>query len=132
MKNLFLAAMLLMISTFVNAQLAEFIAPDKTSEGAVKWEVQEFDFGLIEKSKPASTQFTFKNTSNENVVIENVKTSCGCTATNYPKSPIAPGKSASISVSYNANKTGNFSKTVWVTLNVGDSPTVLKIKGTVN
>lgn len=74
--------------------------------------------------------FEFKNTGKTPVLIQNVQTSCGCTTAHKPEAPIAPGKSAEISVKYDTNRIGLFEKTITVTSNVGD-PIVLTIKGNV-
>jgi pectate lyase len=59
-----------------------------------------------------------------------VQGSCGCTATDYSKEPIAPGKKGYVTATYNAANMGAFHKTVTVTANT-DAPVVLVIKGEV-
>lgn len=97
----------------------------------VAWTSDVHDFGDIAKGKPASFDFTFKNTTKQTILITNVKASCGCTATNYTKTPIKPGESASVTATYNAASPGPFSKSVTVTTNDTDVPKVLTIKGKV-
>jgi len=74
--------------------------------------------------------FSFKNTGKEPIIISNVQTSCGCTTAKKPEAPVAPKKSADISVKYDTKRVGQFTKTITVTSNVSD-PIVLTIKGTV-
>ena len=74
--------------------------------------------------------FTFKNTGKEPIIISNVQTSCGCTTAKKPEAPVAPKKSADISVKYDTKRVGQFTKTITVTSNVSE-PIVLTIKGTV-
>lgn len=90
-----------------------------------------FNFGDIEKSKPVSHEFAFTNTSKQTILITNVKASCGCTATNYTKTPIKPGESGSVTATYNAANPGSFTKTVTVTANDTEINKVLTIKGKV-
>lgn len=97
----------------------------------VAWTKDVHDFGDLKKGVPASYDFTFKNTTKETILITNVKASCGCTATNYTKTPIKPGETASITATYNAANVGPFSKAVTVTTNDTDVPKVLTIKGKV-
>jgi hypothetical protein len=105
-------------------------APTKQSE--VKWDKENHDFGEIEKGKPVSYEFTFTNTTKQTILLTNVKASCGCTATNYTKTPIKPGEKGSVTATYNAAAPGNFHKTVTVTTNEeGAAPKVLIIKGKV-
>jgi len=91
--------------------------------------------GLSQRMPLASTlspfQFTLSNNGNEPLIISTAQASCGCTNLNYSKEPILPGKSTTISVTYNAAVKGNFYKSVTVRTNASDQPTVLLIKGTV-
>jgi hypothetical protein len=97
---------------------------------AVSWKATEYDFGKIPQNKPATANFSFKNTSAAPVVITTVAPSCGCTAPDYDKNPIAPGKEGHIKAQYNAANMGPFNKTLTVTLN-DNSTHVLTIKGEV-
>lgn len=97
----------------------------------VQWENLVYDFGKLQRGNPAMTYFKFTNTSKETILIERVKTSCDCTASEYPKEPILPGETASIKVSYDTKKTGAFSKSISVHLSNTDQVTMLKIKGSV-
>jgi hypothetical protein len=89
------------------------------------------DFGTIRQNEPVSHSFYLTNTGNAPLIINKVSTSCGCTATEYPKEAILPGKSAAIVITYNAAATGAFSKSATVYHNASDEVTVLKIKGIV-
>ena len=76
--------------------------------------------------------FEFTNTGNANLVIIDVTAQCGCTRPEFPKQPIAPGKSGKIKVTYNpAGRPGAFDKTVTVKTNGSPSNVRLKIKGAV-
>ncbi|WP_396182304.1 DUF1573 domain-containing protein [Flavobacterium sp.] len=105
-------------------------APQKPTT-PVKWKEETFDFGDIKKGTPVSHDFTFVNTTKQTVLVTDVKASCGCTATNYTKTPIKPGEKATITATYNAASPGAFSKTVTVSLNENEVPKVLTIKGKV-
>jgi hypothetical protein len=91
-----------------------------------------YSFGDIEKGKPVTHEFSFKNTSKQTVLITGVKASCGCTAADYTKTPIKPGESGMVKATYNAANEGAFTKTVTVTANDTETPKVLTIKGKVN
>lgn len=127
LKLTFFAAIALFLSFAVNAQTTEKSAePSK-----VTWNEDAYNFGEIEKGVPASHEFTFKNTTDQTILITNVKASCGCTATKYTKTPIKPGETGSITATYNARNPGNFNKSVTVTTNDSDVKKVLRIKGKV-
>ena len=97
----------------------------------VLWKAESIDVGQIPQGKPKAIVFEFKNTGKTAVVITNVKGSCGCTATDYTKEPVLPGKSAQVTATYNAANKGAFTKTVTVTTSAETAPKILTLKGTV-
>jgi len=98
---------------------------------AITWKSETIDIGEIPQSKPKDILFEFKNTGKTDVVISSVKASCGCTATDYTKTPIKPGETAKVTATYNAANKGAFTKTVTVTTSAEEAPKVLSFKGTV-
>jgi len=98
---------------------------------AMKWVETAQDLGEISQNKPVKIVFEFKNEGLVPVIISNVKASCGCTATDYPKQPLAPGQTGKITATYDAKSLGSFYKTIKVWANTGEGPTELKISGTV-
>ena len=97
----------------------------------VTWKSEMINLGEIPQGTPKSLDFEFKNTGTTDIIITNVKAACGCTATDYTKTPIKPGKSAKVTATYNAAAKGGFTKTVTVTTNAETAPKVLTFKGTV-
>lgn len=99
--------------------------------GKVNWVKEAHDFGEIPQGKPVSVEFAFTNAGDTPLLIADVATSCGCTASDYSKEPIAPGKSSKIKVTYNAASIGAFTKTITVNFSDAEAKKVLNIKGTV-
>lgn len=97
----------------------------------IVWKAETIDVGQIPQGTPKAIVYEFKNTGKTAVVITNVQGSCGCTATDYTKEPILPGKSAKVTATYNAANKGGFTKTVTVTTSAETTPKVLTLKGTV-
>ena len=97
----------------------------------VVWESDVVNAGEIPQGTPKTFEFTFKNMGDKEVVITNVKTTCGCTASEYTKEPIGAGKSGTVKLVYNAAGKGAFIKTATVTTNAEETPKVLTLKGTV-
>ena len=95
------------------------------------WAKDAHDFGEIKQKVPVSVQFSFTNTGDAPLIIQEVVTSCGCTASDYPKEPILPGKTSTIKVSYNAANPGAFTKTITVKSNDETASKILTIKGMV-
>ena len=106
-------------------------APKNMTPSAITWKEDTHYFGDIEKAKPVSYEFAFKNTTSQTILITNVKASCGCTATNYTKTPIKPGETGTVTATYNAARPGSFAKQITVTTNDSDVNKILHIKGKV-
>jgi Protein of unknown function (DUF1573) len=99
--------------------------------GGLAWKAESVDVGEIPQGTPKTIEFEFKNNTDKNVLITNVKPACGCTAADYTKEPIAPGKTGYVKATYNAAAAGTFNKSVTVTTNAEETPKVLSFKGTV-
>lgn len=97
----------------------------------ISWKSDAIDVGEIPQGTPKLIEYEFVNTGKTAVIISNVHGSCGCTATDYTKEAIAPGKKAVIKATFNAANVGAFSKTVTVTTTAEETPKVLTFKGTV-
>jgi len=65
------------------------------------------------------------------LIINEVKTSCGCTVPEWPKTPIRRGEKGLIKIKYDASSPGVFHKYVEVFYNGSGSPDSLEIKGEV-
>lgn len=92
----------------------------------------EFDFGRILQGEVVSYTFHFTNTGNVPLIITGVEKSCGCTASDYPRQPIAPGEGGDIKITYDSKGHFGFqTKTVTVITNAIPSSTVLRIKAEV-
>lgn len=79
---------------------------------------------------PVTAVFTLKNSGDKPLLINNIKTSCGCTTVSFPKAPIASGASFEVSVTYDAKQMGHFYKQIGIYSNT-EKPTLLAIKGIV-
>jgi hypothetical protein len=97
----------------------------------IAWTSTTIDFGKIEQGKPVSAEFDFKNPSMVPLIISSVKPTCGCTVADYPKEPVASGKSGKIAITFNAASSGFFQKTIIVSTNATEGTTSLIIKGEV-
>lgn len=87
-----------------------------------------YDFGKIKQDSENKYTFKFTNTGKDPLVITDAVGSCGCTAPDYPKHPIAPGETGEINVVYKPGKQeGSQNKTVTITANTEPSQTVLRI-----
>jgi hypothetical protein len=98
----------------------------------VEFEAMEYEFGEIVEGEKVSQVFTFTNTGEEPLILSNARGSCGCTVPKWPREPIAPGETASITVEFNSkNKLGRRSQRVTITANTEPPQTFLYLKGMV-
>ena len=72
------------------------------------------DLGAIAKDSQKQHVFQFRNISDASLLIDNVRVGCGCTATDWETTTIAPGAVGSINVSYSATNRGFFRKYIKV------------------
>lgn len=128
-----LALVLGLMSFSAIAPVQSLVSKVKTEPAAstIVWKAESIDVGQIPQGTPKAIVYEFKNTGKATVVITNVQGSCGCTATDYTKEPILPGKSAKVTATYNAANKGGFTKTVTVTTSAEATPKILTLKGTV-
>jgi hypothetical protein len=127
-----LALSLMSFSTIapVKAIVSETTKTTMTASTLV-WKAETIDVGQIPQGTPKAIVYEFKNTGKTAVVITSVQGSCGCTATDYTKEPILPGKTAKVTATYNAANKGAFTKTVTVVTSAETTPKILTLKGSV-
>lgn len=77
-----------------------------------------FDFGDLRQGDKVEHTFNFTNAGQMPLIISRVNTTCGCTASEWTKGPIALNKMGTIKVTFNsANKIGRQSKVVTIVSN---------------
>ena len=130
-KLLFFTMMLFIGSLVMKAQTASFSsAPGNVP--SFHWLTDStIAVGSVELNKPVNVTFEFVNSGKAPLVISKVEPSCGCTAVEYSKEPIAPGQKGFVKTTYNAASVGVFNKTVTVFSNAADMRKILNIKGEV-
>ena len=95
---------------------------------SITFEEVSFDFGDIHQGDKVSHVFNLDNSGDAPLIITNVQTTCGCTATDWPRDPIAPGETASIKVNFNSTgKMGRQNKIITVISNATSSVSQIKI-----
>ena len=105
-----------------------------SQNGKIKFNKKIHDFGSIKEiDGKARCKFIFTNEGSGELKITRVRPSCGCTASNWTKTPISPGGSGFVTAVYNPkNRPGTFYKAVTVMTNSKEVPNVaLFIKGKV-
>ena len=98
----------------------------------VELSAQVLDFGTFPKEETKTGEILFKNTGDKPFVIYDVVTSCGCTKVDYPKTPVRPGETLKLAITYEADKPGFFNKSLKVYGNMKGSPVKLVVRGQTN
>lgn len=108
-------------------------AQEASSEGPhITIEEKEFEFGDINQGDKVDHTFVIKNSGTAPLILSNVLVTCGCTATDWPKDPIMPGKEAEIAVTFNsAGKLGMQSKAITILSNSKQGQVQVKLMGNV-
>ncbi|MDX2430498.1 MAG: DUF1573 domain-containing protein [Bacteroides sp.] len=89
------------------------------------------DYGEIPEDGDGSWTFVFKNLGDEPIIINRVRSTCGCTVPAWPREPIEPKATGEITVEYNTAQAGSFFKSLYVYSSAPNSPVKLQIKGKV-
>lgn len=99
----------------------------------VEWLDTEHDFGAFDEDcGKVSCVFKGINRGDEPLVVLNVRTNCGCTASSVENKSIAPGDTVSVTATYDASgRPGRFVKRVYVDTNTDPSRSTLTVKGSV-
>lgn len=95
---------------------ATFSAAAQTLNEDIVFDEKVFDFGKIsETGGKVSHRFRFTNTGTSSVTIVRARAGCNCVSAEVPKTPVAPGKSAYITVRFDPDyRPGHFSKEIAV------------------
>jgi len=135
MKNKLIVSLLVAVVFFITSftKLNENIKSVKTEKQTeITFNEKVYNFGTIQQGDKVSHFFTFKNTGKYNLIISRAIGSCGCTIPEYPTTPILPGKSAKMKVSFNSKgKSGKQTKTVSVYANVPKGGVAITIKANI-
>ena len=97
-----------------------------------KFEQETIDYGKIIKGSEGERIFVFTNVGDAPLIIQSIKSSCGCTVPKKPEAPIMPGEKGEIKVSYDTKRIGGFSKQITILSNATTARKIVKIKGLVS
>ncbi|WMW77689.1 DUF1573 domain-containing protein [Flavobacterium sp. 20NA77.7] len=105
----------------------------EVEESAIIEVQKEINFGTIHSNESVSKVFKIKNISTTNLIIKNIKTSCGCTVAKLSDSIINPNDKVELKVKFVASKEkiGKIKNSIVVESNTNPVFTVLYLKGNV-
>ena len=107
-------------------------AEEDLPQTTMEFDARTFDFGTITEGEMVSHTFTFTNTGENPLILRSARGSCGCTVPQWPREPIAPGESSTVTVEFNSkNKVGKRNQTVTLTANTQPTQTIINLTGEV-
>jgi hypothetical protein len=82
------------------------------------------DFGTMKQGERKDHTFNLKNEGKSELIIRNIRSSCGCTAVAPSRKVLAPGESAPVKVTFDSRgKRGRQSKSITIITNDPKTPT---------
>lgn len=140
MKGIILSALVFSVLLFscgdqknnssVEADVVDTVSAEpKVELTTMEFDHTQFDFGEIEQGDTVVHTFSFTNTGNHDLVISNVRASCGCTVSNWTKQPVKPGQKGVVDVRFNSGGRKDLQNKV-VTVKANIEQEVIKLRFT--
>ncbi|MBD1426328.1 DUF1573 domain-containing protein [Sphingobacterium arenae] len=113
-------------------QATDTTASDLVQGGKIEFEESVYDFGEIKEGEVVDHVYTYTNTGTAPIILSQVSASCGCTTPSYTQTPVLPGKSGEVKVSFDSNgQVGKQQKIVTISSNAENRVTTVQLKGEV-
>jgi hypothetical protein len=121
------------VSVTINEDFSKMTEEEKAKAPVAVFENNVFDFGTIPEGQIVAHNFKLSNKGKTDLLIRNVKASCGCTAVKN-ENIVKPGQTTDLKVEFNSKgKRGRQNKSVTVITNDPNNSTmVLRITGNIN
>ena len=98
----------------------------------IEFDIKEYDFGDVTEGEVVEGKFTLINKGKVDLILTEVKPSCGCTTPEWPKEAIEPGESGEIKFLFNSKgRKGKQNKSITIRSNAEKVTEVVRIKGNV-
>lgn len=116
---------------FLGLATLTMTAQEKTAQ--IEFKEKTINLGKLIVGSEVKAAFEFTNTGEAPLVITDVKTGCGCTVSEKPTEPIAPGEDGKIVVQYVRNqKPTDIRRSITVlsnASNAANNATVIHLRG---
>lgn len=124
MKKYLLALPILFLAITIFSQVGE---------PKIEFKETDHQYGEVPEGPKVYYTFEFTNTGQAPLLLSRVEPSCGCTAADFSKEPIMPGKKGYIKTEFETDgRPGRFDKSITVYTNApGDNMLTLYIRGEV-
>lgn len=112
------------VSATLEEDFSKLSAEDLKNAPVVSYDSNSFDFGDIKPNTKNEHVFSLKNIGKKDLIIHDVKSSCGCTAVTPTKNIISANESVPLKVVFDSTgKSGRQDKTITVITNDPKNPT---------
>ncbi len=104
-----------------------------TDAKGLQFDNTKIDFGTIaEDGGKIERTFTFRNTSNNPIVIQRAQVTCGCTMPEFSKVPIMPRENGTVKVTFDPMwRAGRNIRDIYLYTSASKDPIVLRLTGNV-
>ncbi|MCL3778793.1 DUF1573 domain-containing protein [Prolixibacteraceae bacterium JC049] len=110
-------------SATIMENFTKLTASEKQNAPIVTYNQKVFDFGEILEGDRIEHVFKITNDGKRNLIIRNIRTTCGCTAARPNKDVLIPGETTELKVSFNSRgKIGRQSKPITIITNDPKNP----------
>lgn len=110
------------------------LAQVEAANPRISFQEKDYNFGTVKSGAEVTHEFSFRNKGDADLIITDVKTSCGCTAAVTSAKTIAPGEKGTLKVTFNTRgRRGHQTKTITVSSNDPKQPqAAVRIAGEVD
>ncbi len=121
------------VSATIEEDFSILTAEELANSPVVSFNAESYDFGDIKQGETVEYTFQMKNTGKRDLIIRNVKTSCGCTAVTPEKKVIGANETVPLKVVFNSTgKRGKQNKAITIITNDPKNPTsILRVSSNV-
>lgn len=115
---------------FLICFLALILSLQSCTKTKIEFSKTVHNFDTIYPIEEPKVYFTYKNIGGNNLIIDSITHSCGCTIPIFNDTPLKPKHKDSIQVKYHSDlNKGHFVKEIMIYSNAEDSPHKLFVKG---
>lgn len=119
-------------ASIIRSPISANAITDTINVAKIEFKESEYNFGTVTAGSMVVHEFEFTNTGRVPLIINEARSTCGCTVPEYPKELILPGGKGVIQVRFNTTNMQNAQKKpVIVTANTYPSETKVYLVGNV-
>lgn len=122
------------VSATIEEDFSQLTPAQLANAPVVQFNTMDYDFGDMKQGDKKDYTFNLTNSGKSDLLIRNVRSSCGCTAVAPSKKVVSPGETVPIKVTFDSRgKRGRQSKSITVITNDPKNPTsTLRISCNIN